>query len=370
MFVRVSLAIVVLIAWRPATATFDPCDCDLDGNVPTILDALTAAQLSAGALAPVGGEDDRCDLGGPAGVDILDALVYAQASAGLPVTIACDESRPTGTIEKPAAGATLPPEFLVELRGRDDQGDLLQFLVEVSVAGGPWTTAPAAPGSPHPNPFDALPGSRDLVIDLAALTQPGDEIELRLTVSDATASSESTSTFGIYPTPALTVAAGEKVAFVFDRTSETVIRSTSILVPGVSTPTPRQAGLMHLGAIAHSMSAAEELTVILANGSPLRLPQTLEPATHTTVSQVMDWARSQPATGWENLRTALLTAEWAGGSGPPDRIIVLATAPAPLVPPPSHPGIRIDVIQLESGAPDPTLADLAAQHGGTFLHYP
>jgi hypothetical protein len=64
-------------------------DCDLNSTAPTILDALVAAQISAGLLASTPGQDGCCDVDTSMSLTILDALLIAQASAGLSITLTC-----------------------------------------------------------------------------------------------------------------------------------------------------------------------------------------------------------------------------------------------------------------------------------------
>ena len=69
-------------------------DCNEDGQV-TIVDALFAAQDSAGLIILTGQAFTNCNVIGltepdpGALVDILDALTIAQFAAGLPAALAC-----------------------------------------------------------------------------------------------------------------------------------------------------------------------------------------------------------------------------------------------------------------------------------------
>jgi hypothetical protein len=70
-------------------------DCDASGTV-SIVDALVAAQASAGMITLVDPQFGRCNVagmaggtGGPGTVDILDALTIAQYTAGLLATLYC-----------------------------------------------------------------------------------------------------------------------------------------------------------------------------------------------------------------------------------------------------------------------------------------
>lgn len=63
-------------------------DCNLDGTL-NILDSLTAAQHAVATISLSGAAFDNCDADTNGNVDILDALLLAQAAAGLPVTPSC-----------------------------------------------------------------------------------------------------------------------------------------------------------------------------------------------------------------------------------------------------------------------------------------
>jgi len=64
-------------------------DCDSNGMGPDILDALIAAQISAGLVVPSMAQQGCCDVNSSMAVEIIDALLMAQASAGLSVSLAC-----------------------------------------------------------------------------------------------------------------------------------------------------------------------------------------------------------------------------------------------------------------------------------------
>jgi hypothetical protein len=66
-------------------------DCDRNGAVSTILDALAAAQISVTAIPAPPLQGECCDVNASGSIDILDALLMAQSSAGIPVSLACPQ---------------------------------------------------------------------------------------------------------------------------------------------------------------------------------------------------------------------------------------------------------------------------------------
>ena len=68
------------------------CDRDAMGGV-TVVDALLAAQVSAGLVQIPGPQQAQCDVDRSGAITIVDALIIAQASAGLPVVLDCPTCR-------------------------------------------------------------------------------------------------------------------------------------------------------------------------------------------------------------------------------------------------------------------------------------
>jgi hypothetical protein len=65
-------------------------DCNLSGSLPiTFTDAIEGAMIAAGRLTASGLQQRCCDVDATGSVTILDALLMARSSAGLPVTLTC-----------------------------------------------------------------------------------------------------------------------------------------------------------------------------------------------------------------------------------------------------------------------------------------
>jgi hypothetical protein len=64
-------------------------DCNTDTTGPTIVDALVAAQFSAGIGTPTVLQTGCCDVNSSMTIDIIDALQMAQVSAGIMLMLSC-----------------------------------------------------------------------------------------------------------------------------------------------------------------------------------------------------------------------------------------------------------------------------------------
>jgi hypothetical protein len=64
-------------------------DCNRDGIAPAVTDALEAARISVGLLAPIPQQTFCCDVNGDLQTTSTDALIMAQDAAGLPVSLDC-----------------------------------------------------------------------------------------------------------------------------------------------------------------------------------------------------------------------------------------------------------------------------------------
>lgn len=64
-------------------------DCDANTLGPDIIDALTAAQISAGLIIPTSRQNICCDVDSNQRIDVIDALLIAQNAAGLASSLTC-----------------------------------------------------------------------------------------------------------------------------------------------------------------------------------------------------------------------------------------------------------------------------------------
>lgn len=90
-----NLLFVFLFFYTPhLNAQWQCGDCDHRGDGITIVDALNAAQMTAGLSTPTAIQQCICDVNNSGNVDILDALYIAQTSAGYQPTLNCPTTCP------------------------------------------------------------------------------------------------------------------------------------------------------------------------------------------------------------------------------------------------------------------------------------
>ena len=80
-------------------------DCNGDGVTPSILDALTGAQISVALVSPTATQQIVCDVNASGSISVIDALIMAQAAVGLAPQIVCPNNAPTCSYLSPPPGS-------------------------------------------------------------------------------------------------------------------------------------------------------------------------------------------------------------------------------------------------------------------------
>jgi hypothetical protein len=223
-------------------------DCDGNGAGPTIVDALAAAQIAAGLVAPSPAQQLTCEVDGAAPISVVDALVLAQAAASLPVSLACQSgSPPAVTFLSPQPGGTYwiccepwPIDTMIEVS--DPDGDPVTLTAELSSDGGAtWFLANTDPCQAERNPMVGVATVTPTVVNLRWLgdfstPQP---VTLRVTATDGLhAASASLSPLHIDPPggPVCVCVGPPSIVFVLDAGDSMAAVDMATTLPGSAMP--------------------------------------------------------------------------------------------------------------------------------------
>jgi hypothetical protein len=367
-------------------------DCDLDGNAPTIIDALVAAQLAAGAAAATPPQTAACDVDSTHSITVVDALRMAQVSAGLPVTLSCPGagSPPTCTILAPQptdAWFTCgcgPIQGQVEVAVDDPDLDPVDLTFEYSLDGGvTWAPLESPLCGNDPNPILGVATPAPVVVYTFWVEFTSASAgTIRVTATDGVLSSQASVTpvwFDPPWGPICVCLYDPSTVILVDRSASMGTGILATPIPGNPTPTPWEGACYDAQVQIASLGCRDNFLLAVFDTAITYWQVDPRPATAAEKLAAQQWLDGLPPPAGSAAYSVAVDAVVNLQPNPVDHLMLLSDGQPALgyaevaATTAANGGVAMIDTHLFgaiAGQPLTIMTDIAAQNGGMMVLYP